>query len=144
MINRRMAENYLRDAKSILAEAKAARMGRLHHRAIRLSQESFELTLKAVLRSIGIEYPKEHEVSDALRENMAKLPRWFQSHVAYLEEASAWLAEKRGPSMYGDEIAGIPASRLFTSNDSRKAVEYSSQAQRFGKKLLREMFAARR
>jgi len=144
LINRRMAENYLRDAKSILAEAKAARMRRLHHRAIRLSQESFELTLKAVLRSIGIEYPKEHEVSDALRENMAKLPRWFQSHVAYLEEASAWLAEKRGPSMYGDEIAGIPASRLFTSNDSRKAVEYSSQAQRFGKKLLREMFAARR
>ena len=144
MINKRMAENYQRDAKSILAEAKAARMRRLHHRAIRLSQESFELALKAALRTIGIEYPKEHEVSDALRENMAKFPGWFQSHIAYLEEASAWLTEKRGPSMYGDEIAGIPASRLFTSNDSRKAVEYASQAQRLVKKLLRETFGTGR
>jgi len=138
-----MAENYVSDAKSILVEAKAARRRKHHHRAIRLSQESFELSLKAILRSIGVEYPKEHEVSDAVRENMAKFPDWFQSKVAYLEDASVWLSERRGPSMYGDEIAGKPASQLFTEKDSRKAVEYADKALRFGKKLLGEIFEAK-
>jgi len=91
-----MAENYLRDARAILIEAKAAQRRRLSHRAVRLSQESFELSLKGILRSIGIEYPKEHEVSDALKENSARFPEWLQSHAAYLEEGSVWLWEKRG------------------------------------------------
>ena len=140
MINKRMAENYLRDAQAILIEAKAAQRRRLSHRAIRLSQESFELSLKGILRSIGIEYPKEHEVSDALKENSARFPEWFQSRAAYLEEGSVWLWEKRGPSMYGDEIAGKPASQLFTLEDSKKALEYANEAVKIGKKLSRELF----
>jgi HEPN domain-containing protein len=71
---------------------------------------------------------------------MAKFPEWFRSRISYLEEASVWLSEKRGPSMYGDEIAGKPASHLFTSNDSRKAVEYANAAFQYARKLLREMF----
>lgn len=143
MITRKMAENYLSDAKSILGEAKAARRRKLHHRAIRLSQESFELSLKAILRSVGIEYPKEHEVSDAIGANMAKFPDWFQSQVAYLEEASAWLSERRGPSMYGDEISGKPASHLFNNEDSRKALEFAKEAQRSCKRLLHDTFGTR-
>jgi len=143
LINKRMAENYVSDAKSILVEAKAARRRKHHHRAIRLSQESFELSLKAILRSIGVEYPKEHEVSDAIEENVAKFPDWFQSKVTYLEDASVWLSERRGPSMYGDEIAGKPASKLFTSEDSRKALEYADKALKFAKKLLSEIFGVK-
>jgi len=142
--SKRMAENYLRDAQSILIEAKAAQRRRLSHRAVRLSQESFELSLKGILRSIGIEYPKEHEVSDALKENPAKFPQWFQSRAAYLEEGSVWLSEKRGPSMYGDEIAGKPASQLFTLADSKKALEYANEAVKIGKRLSRELFGPRR
>lgn len=128
MINKRMAENYLADSASILLEAEGARSRKLHHRAIRLSQESLKLTLKAVLRAVGVEYPKEHDVSDAMRENLDKLPDWFRSSTGYLEEGSLWLSQRRGPSMYGDEIAGKPASELFTAEDSGKAVEYGSSA----------------
>ena len=144
MINKRMAENYLRDAQAILVEAKAARRRRLSHRAVRLAQESFELSVKGMLRSIGVEYPKEHEVSDALKENTARFPEWFQSQITYLEDASVWLAEKRGPSMYGDEIAGKPASQLFTDADSRKAVEHAAEAVRIAERLLREFFGPER
>ena len=81
LINKRMAENCLRDAQAILTEARAAQRRKLAHRAVRLSQESFELSLKGILRSIGIEYPKEHEVSDALKENSARFPEWFEETV---------------------------------------------------------------
>ena len=135
-----MAEDYLTDSASILSEAKAAKeMGR-HHRAIRLSQESLELTLKAILRSVGVEYPKEHDVSDAIEENLEKFPEWIRSVTSKLEEGSTWLSERRGTSMYGDEIAGKPASQLFTSEDSAKAVEYASHAVEVARRLFDEMF----
>lgn len=141
MINKRMAENYLSDSASILSEAEAARGRNLHHRAIRLSQESLELTLKAILRAVGIEYPKEHDVSDAITENLEKLPDWFRSYTGYLEEGSLWLSQRRGPSMYGDEIAGKPASELFTAEDSRRAVEYADRALDLARRLVHEMFS---
>jgi HEPN domain-containing protein len=135
-----MAEDYLADSASILSEAKAAKdMGR-HHRAIRLSQESLELTLKAILRSVGVEYPKEHDVSDAIQENLDKFPDWFRSVTLKLEEGSTWLMERRGASMYGDEIAGKPASQLFTVEDSAKAVEYADRAVQVARRLFDEMF----
>jgi HEPN domain-containing protein len=140
LINRRMSENYLSDAASILKEAHAARGNGVYHRALRLSQESLELTLKAVLRAVGIEYPKEHEVSEAIQENLNKFPDWFASETAYLQEGSAWLWERRGPSMYGDEIAGKPAAELFTADDSRRAIEYADRALEIGKRLLSELF----
>jgi len=45
--------------------------------------------------------------------------------------------------MYGDEIAGKPASKLFSGRDSKKALEYANEALRFGEKLLQEMFGTR-
>jgi HEPN domain-containing protein len=137
-----MAEDYLAESASILSEARAAKdMGR-HHRAIRLSQECLELTLKAILRSVGVEYPKEHDVSDAIEENLELFPDWFRSVTPKLEEGSTWLSERRGISMYGDEIAGKPASQLFTGEDSAKAVEYSERAIDVARRLFDEMFRA--
>lgn len=81
-------------------------------------------------------------MSEAIDENLGKLPESFRSHAAYLEEASAWLSERRGPSMHGDEIAGKPASQLFTAEDSRKAVEYADRAVELAGRLLREMFSS--
>jgi HEPN domain-containing protein len=140
MISKKMAENYLADATSILSEAKVAKGSDLHHRAIRLSQESLELSLKAVLRSVGVEYPKEHDVSDAIDENLQKFPDWFRSISPELKEGSEWLSERRGLSMYGDEIAGKPPSQLFTSEDSAKALEYADRAVNIARRLFNELF----
>jgi len=61
-----MASSMLKEARLRL---KAAAMGiRLKGYAytVRSSQESVELSLKAALRLVGVEYPKKHEISRVL------------------------------------------------------------------------------
>lgn len=119
MINKRMAQSFAREAETLLQEADEALARGKHHRAIRLSQESFELAMKACLRAVAIEYPKEHEVSDILVENRRRFPDWMQSLSPEFERASRWLEEKRGPAMYGDEGGGVPATELFKYEDAK-------------------------
>ena len=140
MINRRTAENFLQDAQEILGEAEAGLSRRQYHRAIRLSQEAFELSAKACLRAIGVEYPKEHDVSDALLGNRRKFPRWMQDSLEDVTRRSAWLAERRGPPMYGDEVKGLPARRLFNAKDGKKAVKYAETSVRIAQRLLNDLF----
>ena len=135
-----MAENYLKDAGIILEEARQAREKGLHHRAIRLSQEACELALKACLRAVGIEYPKAHDLSDILLENRERFPGWFRCIVDELAEASSWLAERRGPAMYGDEVGGRPPSALFDEADSAKALSYASRCVKAAGRLLEEFY----
>lgn len=136
-----MAKSYLEDAKIILDEAKIAFNKRIFHRVVRLCQEATELALKACLRIIAIEYPKNHEVSDVLIENKDKFPEWFKEKIEYLNEASNWLSEKRGVAMYGDEIGGIPALKLFDENDGKKALEYANEVIRLAIKFFEEFYS---
>jgi len=77
-----MAESYLKDAEHSLVEARRAARSKMYHRAVRRAQESTELALKAVLRLIGVEYPKEHDVGGSLlRVDKKKLPSWFVSNL---------------------------------------------------------------
>lgn len=122
-----MAKSYLDNAGIILNEAEESYKKGLFHRVIRLSQESVELSLKAALRIIGIEYPKSHDVSDILIEYKERFPEWFKKELNKLAEGSTWLSEKRGLAMYGDEIKGIPPNKLFDRDDALKALSYSKK-----------------
>lgn len=135
-----IAKDYLENAKIILDEAKTASFKKAYHRVVRLSQESFELALKACLRIIGIEYPKSHEVSDVMMENKDSFPSWFRDKTKYLCEASVWLFEKRGLAMYGDEIKGEPASKLFDEEDAKKALSFANEAVKLAFKLFKEFY----
>lgn len=142
MRSRELAENYLNDAKLILEEAKSMFDRQIPHRVIRLCREATELALKACLRTVGIEYPRSHDVSDVLMENKDRFPVWFRKEIENLAEASSWLAEKRGPAMYGDEIGGIPASRLFTHEDAEQALNYARKAVSSAFRLFKEFYSA--
>ncbi|RLI23707.1 hypothetical protein DRO58_08680, partial [Candidatus Bathyarchaeota archaeon] len=56
----KVAKSYLRQAKARLEDAKEAFLESNYPYAVRLSQECVELSLKAVLKAVGIEYPKIH------------------------------------------------------------------------------------
>lgn len=140
MINKRMAEIFSREAEALLEEGNEAMVRGRYHRAIRLSQESFELAMKSCLRSVGIEYPKVHDVGDVLEENRQRFPSWMQSMLPTLEEANTWLVEKRGPAMYGDEVGGVPAAELFTRDDAKRAVQHAQKACQVSSRLIRELF----
>jgi HEPN domain-containing protein len=61
-----MARDYAERAQWSLKEAEDALRSEKRAVCVRRSQEGLELASKAVLRRIAIEYPREHDVSEAL------------------------------------------------------------------------------
>jgi HEPN domain-containing protein len=108
-----MAKDYAERAKWCLKEAESALLGDNPAICVRRSQEALELAAKSVLRYLAVEYPREHDVSDALKEVEKKLPPYLASELQDMTYTLAELARLRGPAFYGYEREGIPASRAF-------------------------------
>jgi len=123
MRNKEMARDYVMRAKRCLREAALALEEDDPPGAVRRSQEALELAVKALLRLIAVEYPREHDVSDVLLENVEKIPEELRSHVQQIAELMAELAAVRGPAFYGYEREGIPASEAFTRGYSEDVYE---------------------
>ena len=119
-----MAKAYLEDAEYSLREAKIAMEEEVYHRAVRRAQECVELALKAVLRLVGIEYPREHEISAVLMEISEKknLPGWFTSALPEISRVSKRLTEERGPAFYGEEKAFVPPASLYGRREAEGAI----------------------
>jgi len=111
----------------------------LHTRLKRLSKRSIEGSIiellgelrnassylsKATLRLLGVEYPRQHEVSDLLRRISVErgLPEWFLLELPAIILVSKRLVENRGPAFYGDEAAFAPPRNLYAKEDAEKAV----------------------
>lgn len=69
---------------------------------VRESQEIVELALKGILRGVGIDPPKWHDVSDILLEHRDKVPVLSDSELQLLSKASKSLRKEREFSFYGD------------------------------------------
>jgi hypothetical protein len=113
MKNLEMAKDYLFRAKRCLEEANFAFKAKDYPGSVRRSQESLELTAKSLLRYLGVEYPKEHDVSDALEVIKDKLPSSIKQRLKEFKRLLTELAEVRGPAFYGYEREGIPPSKAF-------------------------------
>ncbi len=88
---------------------------------IREAQEIVELALKGILRQVGVEPPRWHDVGGALKEVADRLPAGVREEVPRLAGASAWLRKERELAFYGD-IDFIPTEQ-YTEGDARRAVE---------------------
>jgi len=66
------ARDYLARAKERIMDASSALSRKSYPEVIRYSQEATELSLKASLRFVGVEYPKVHDVGDVLTERREK------------------------------------------------------------------------
>jgi HEPN domain-containing protein len=109
-----MAEDYAERAKWSLREAEDAFSGGNNAICVRRSQEALELAAKAVLRRLAFEYPREHDVSEALEACAERLPEYLRASLNELKMMLVELARVRGPAFYGYESEGIPASQAFT------------------------------
>lgn len=89
----KLASSYIRQGR--VSDAIEAYRNANYPYALRLSQEAVELSLKASLILIGIEYPKIHDVSGILKLYRERFPKWFRSEIDFLAETSSRLAIKR-------------------------------------------------
>jgi HEPN domain-containing protein len=85
------------------------------------AQEIVELALKGMLREVGIEPPKWHDVGSALIEFADRLPEEVRNEVEQLARISSWLRKEREFSFYGD-IDFIPTEE-YCRDDALRAIQ---------------------
>jgi len=117
-----MVQEYLYRARRCLEEANLAFEEEDFPGAVRRSQEGLELAVKALLRSRGVEYPREHDVSPALTAVEGRLPDELRLRVAELRSLLGELARVRGPAFYGFEREGIAPRKAFNSEYAEKTL----------------------
>jgi HEPN domain-containing protein len=87
---------------------------------VREAQELVELALKGMLRFVGVEPPKRHDVGPLLLEHRARLPPEVTVAVVQLAEISQRLRQEREVSFYGDDDF-IPTDE-YTREEAERAV----------------------
>jgi len=117
-----MGQSSLRRARAVLLEAERLHVDGAWALVVRRSQETVEPALKAVLRAAGVEVPRIHDVSGALRRNAERLPPIVVAEMDALVSASRRLREERELAFYGDEETDTPAEDLFSRADADEAL----------------------
>jgi HEPN domain-containing protein len=88
---------------------------------IREAQEIVELALKGILRQIGVEPPKWHDVGGMIVQYRDRLPPPVASRASELARISARLRKEREFSFYRD-IDFIPTEQ-YTEDDATRAID---------------------
>lgn len=121
MKNVTLAESYLEKAKVRLKMIKFLMKEGAYSDVIREAQEAVELALKGMLRKLGIEPPKQHDVGYLLIEYKGKLPDEVKNKVDVIANISKWLRKEREFSFYGD-VDFIPTLE-YKKEDGEKALK---------------------
>ncbi|MEM3404087.1 MAG: HEPN domain-containing protein [Nitrososphaeria archaeon] len=135
----RLSEDYFRRATIRIKSAELAYSEKSYPDVVRYSQECVELSLKAALRAVGVEYPKEHDMSRILKAVKDRFPEWFRRETDKIGEISRELADKRSPSLYGIESLGKTAAEIFNNSDAEKALSDAKHVLNLISKLLTEL-----
>ncbi len=119
MKNVTLAQSYLFKAEVRLKVLTLLINEKAYSDVIREAQEAVELSLKGILRQIGVEPPKQHDVGYLICEYKDKLPSDVASKAEKLAHISKWLRKEREFSFYGD-VDFIPTLE-YSLEDARKA-----------------------
>jgi HEPN domain-containing protein len=92
----------------------------MHADAVRESQELVELALKGLLRWVGIDPPKIHDVGNVLIQYQSLFPQLSPEEISKLVQISKALRKEREISFYGDEE--LLPSENYTNIESNKAL----------------------
>ena len=121
MTNGSLAESYMLKASKRLKVLHVLLDEEAYSDVVREAQEVVELALKGVLRQVGVEPPRWHDVGGILREHRARLPPDAAREVERLARISAALRKDRELSFYGD-IDFIPTEH-YTREHAQQALD---------------------
>jgi len=107
--------------------------------AVYCSQMAVEQASKAVLIALGIDYPREHDVSMVFKKisEIENIPEWFTAILDELAENISTLAQLRGLAGYGYE-EGINAD--YFKDYAPKAYEKAEKHYNACLRLLSELY----
>lgn len=129
-----LAKSYLEKAVKRLKILTVLLQEEAYSDVVREAQEIVELALKGMLRQIGIEPPKFHDVGQFLIDNKEKFRDEVQKDLSRLAAISSWLRKEREFSFYGD-IDFIPTER-YSLEDARKAIADAQFAVEAARKVI--------
>jgi HEPN domain-containing protein len=118
--NTSLAAAYLTKARARLKTLPVLAAESAWSDVVREAQEIVELSLKGMLRHVGIEPPHWHDVVPLLVEHRERFPPAVSAQVETLAATSAWLRKEREFAFYGD-IDLIPTSQ-YRQADADRAV----------------------
>jgi len=120
MTNISLARSYLKKAYDRLDILDLLFKKGAYSDVVREAQEIVELALKGLLRHVGIEPPKWHDVSSILNEQKDLLPRHLLKDLPRITIISKRLRKERELAFYGDEDF-IPTEE-YDAKDARDAI----------------------
>lgn len=101
---------------------------------IRKAQEIVELALKGMLRAVGIEPPKIHDVSSLLMEHRERFAPEIARHLEELSRISKKLRKEIELAFYGD-IDFIP-TKEYSKEDAEQTIEEAETAVGIAEKTI--------
>lgn len=101
---------------------------------VREAQELVELACKALLRQVGIDPPRLHDVGPVLLAERERFPTAMGEPLLRLAEESQWLRAQRELSFYGD-VEWIPTER-YGSADGERALAAARLALELAERLI--------
>jgi HEPN domain-containing protein len=119
MRNVSLAEDYIRRAGARLEALEVLYGAESWADVVREAQEIVELSLKALLRSCGVDPPRVHDVSEVLLLERDRLPEGPKEEVETLAEISRDLRRDRELAFYGAE--DLTPSGFYSREDAEKA-----------------------
>lgn len=134
MNTKSLAESYLKKAGDRLDILDLLFKKKAFSDVIREPQEIVELSLKGMLRSVGVEPPKIHDVGGLLLEHKEKFPEDIANSLKRLAEISKRLRKERELAFYGD-IDFIPTEE-YTEDDAKEAIKDARLIVSTAKKLI--------
>jgi len=130
--NGERADRLLREARQIAGEMKRALDAEAWNLATRRAQEALELTIKALLNEMGVDYPKTHDPAPVFAQAVRTRGIEVDADVlASLTILSRELANIRSPAFYQETV--------LTDAQARDWVQRVDGVLRFAEDLLRRL-----
>jgi HEPN domain-containing protein len=119
MRNRGLAADHVRRAEARLRALDVLFDAESWADVVRESQEVVELTLKGLLRAVGVDPPRVHDVADVLFAERGRLPPALARAIDQLADASRGLRRDRELAFYGAE--DLTPSDFYKRHDAEQA-----------------------
>ncbi|MCS6908396.1 MAG: HEPN domain-containing protein [Anaerolineales bacterium] len=130
-----LAKAYLEKAQKRLKILPVLLAEEAYSDVVREAQEIVELALKGILRYVGIDPPKWHDVGSILLDNRERLPEDVALQADQMAKISAWLRKEREFSFYGD-IDFVPTEQ-YVSEDAERAIQDAHFVVQVAERIIR-------